>query len=472
MPEVEMSEIQQRVFSTIKQHGEEGISKKDIATELGISIHKINTPIRALTNSGGIVETKEGALTLAAGVEEKEGYEDRIIVSSQPKEKDDDFDSYTPEELVTFYQDEGMSYLKRKALASALKTVPGVGSKSEVCILHIFDADLDVREEPTELMQALEDCGVKKALLGRIVREVFLVEKLYGNYLKEGSNIVIDQRRRSVDREGRTFIRDTGYEREGERGRRLNDHPGDFDYRNRERDVDERPPRWYSELRDRLDDAKGRTPAAPKPYAIVEPVLDKHGKPVEDPNNPGHYLEKRIIYSEDGGGDDYTGARSRRSQSRFGEEEEHAGRSRGKDKDIEALRDEVAKLKDLLQEHETDKKIGDAVNPLMDKIHALESRKSGSSTGAPLTDTQFKAQTERETIELITETAERNAERMLSPIIEAQSAVQKFQMLQQVIMMEKLEHVPSGTYLKYLSPATEEISKDRVQDTLKKLRGK
>lgn len=467
--EVKMTDLQKRIYGVIAE--KDGITREDVAKLLDAKVREVTPPIYALIRDGVVAkDDASNTFSAAAGVEE-EG-ENIYIVSKE--EEEPDFGDYTPEELVTFYGSEGIDYLKRKALVDALKAVPGVGAKSEVCILHIFDADLDVRVEPTELMKALEDCGIKKALLGRIVREVFLVEKLYGSYLKEGSDIVIDQRRRRVNREGRTFIRDTGYERERERGHRLNDpnYGDDLDYRDRERDVDERPPRWYSELKERLGEAKGRTSAAPKPYATVEPVLDKHGKPVEDPNNPGHYLEKRVIYSDDG--DDDVRSRSRRFQSRFDEGDDTGARGvvTKTDKEIEALRDEVAKLRDLLQEHETDKKIDSAVGPLMDKIHALESRKSGSSTGAPLSDTQFKAQSERETIELITETAERNVERMLSPIVEAQGALQKFQMLQQVIMMEKLERVPSGTYLKYLSPVPEDISKDRVQDTLKKLRGK
>lgn len=461
--EVKMTELQKRIYDIIAER--EGVTKEEVAEALDAKTREVTPPIYALVRDGVVAkDDATNTFSVAPGVEEEGG---KIYIISK-EEEEANFDDYTPEELVSYYGKEGIDHLKRKALFSALEKIPGVGAKAKECSLHFFDADVDVRSEPTMLLKALEDCGAKKALLGRIVREVFLVEKLYGSYLKEGDDIVIDQRRRSGERGTHTFLRD--------------------DYRGHGRDAvgyrepegyghgDERSPRWFDDLKEKLGRSRfaETSSAAPKPIAMIEPVLDAKGKPVEDPNNPGHYLEKKLVYSDDG--DDYGGAtRSSRRQSRFGEDDdEYRGRSRGKiekDNSIEALRDEVAKLKDLLHEHETDKKIVDAVSPLMEKINALESRR-GSSTGTPLTDTQFKAQAERDTIELIAETAERNVERMLSPIIEGQGALQKFQMLQQVIMMEKTEGVPSGTYLKYLSPVTEDISEVRVQDTLKKLRGK
>ena len=176
--------------------------------------------------------------------------------------------------------------------------------------------------------------------------------------------------------------------------------------------------------------------------------------------------------------DDADAVQTRRRQSGFDEESFSGQRGdsavpalRKMEEETKALRNEVAGLKDLLHDHETNKKIGDAVKPLMDKIYALESRK-GSQTGTVLSDSQFETQTQRETVELIAETAERNLERILGPLVKGQADLQKYQLVQHVIMQEKMDNVPPGSYLKYLAPSTEEISDARVHDTLKKMRRK
>jgi len=479
--EAKVTQLQKQVFDTIAE--KERATRDEIAEIMDVSPQKITPPLTALTGAGIVrKDDADGAFLIGTGVEEEDGKIYLLITG----EEEESFDDYTPEELASFYGIEGIDHLKKKALKSALKSVPGVGNKAVECIEHVFEADQDVRSEPTELMRALEDCGIKKALLGRIVREVFLVEKLYGDYVKSGE-VVIDTRRWSPKRGSHTFIRgDT--ERRGAKRRVKYGDEGDYDdypdpepVRGRSSSSGrEQTPLWAENLIDRIERVEnksryqGRESYQPgnlhrdKPHITEEPLLVK-GKPIPDPNDPGKYLMRRVIHDDEG-------ESGTRTKSRFSDEE--SGEIKSKqfekmEKQMDEQREEIAALQNILREHETDNKIAGAVAPLIDKIQTLESRRTpSSSTGMPLSDSQFKSQLERDTIEMVTDVAERNVERMIGPLLEGQTALQKFQLLQQVVMMEKMDKVPSGTYLKHLNPQTEEISPDRVKNTLDRLKGK
>lgn len=190
MIKIDLIEFQRDVFDCVNAAGK--ATKQDIAEELDDSVHRVNSTVMGLLNAGVLVETKTNTgvkISIRGGVKIGDG--DTIFVPPRSDDNDTVWEDYTPEEMVALFGNEGMDELKRRALTEALANAPGVGKKSAEYALHLFEADEDIRRDPTHLLSALKDSGIKDAILNRIVREVFLVEKKYSEYNKQKSTVAI-----------------------------------------------------------------------------------------------------------------------------------------------------------------------------------------------------------------------------------------------------------------------------------------
>jgi len=470
MADVELTEMQTSIYEVILEV--ESISKKKLANKMGVQLRSISSPVKALIDRGVLITDEYGDLSIAAGVREEfeDGY---VSVPSAPEappsqtasepddpvnetEDDDLYSEYWqqhPEEFITFHGEEGMDVLKRHALSSAMKSAVGVGQKALDAALHWYDIDEDVRRDPTALMRALEDAGVKHNLVGRIARETFLPEKQFATYLQTDSDPYIHQarpatRRRAQPRSRRDDVDDGGFDDE--------DYYGSQPVsRRRSRSRDDDMPWWAQSLIQRLDaiegNAYGRGPRAEQPQVVIEPVLDEYGNPVPDPHNPGHYMERKVVYEQPGGGT---------SESELKEQlaENNAA---------------IAKMREALAEHETDRKISSAMDPLLQKIASLE--KGNPTAKAGMTDEQFKLQTEKEIFQDVSTSIENTVSNVIEPVLAGVAEVQKMQSMREIIEMERGDQVTPGTYLKYMAGGdvnVDPITKDRIGNTIDLIKNK
>jgi len=479
MADVELTELQTRIYELVVD--KESISKKKIAAALDTQVRSISSPIKALLARGVLVEDEYGEYSIAAGVREEvsNGYvqvpapppvEEVPADISPPVEnasteyEDEEEDLYGeywkqhPEELVTFYGEEGLDALKRHALAEAMKSAIGVGQKALDAALHWYDIDEEVRRDPPTLMRALEDAGVKHNLVGRIARETFLPEKQYSPYIKSETEPFIE-RGRAPQRQAHTP--------RGRRARRetYDEFEDDFD--------DERAPRtrqvsqsrgdempwWAQNLVQRLDAIDGgnqmgrNQQGGNQPQAVIEPVLNEYGNPIPDPNNPGQWLERKIVY-------------------------EPAAQGAGvRDPDVmaqlEQQKEELSKMRNTLENHETERKITSAVSPLLEKITGLERRDPSMKVG--MSDEQFKMTTEKEIFQDMSSSIEHTVTSVIEPILEGVTDMQKMQAMREIIDIERRDSVPPGTYLKYMAGeggSSENITKERVGGAIDMIRAK
>lgn len=476
MVDVELTELQTKLYDVIKD--EDPVSKKNLAKKLDTQVRSISSPLKSMLDSGVIVADEYGDFAIAAGVREEmnggclsvpsvalaptEAFGEETpagdIVDDEG-EDDDLFSEYWrkhPEELVTYYQEEGLDALKRRALQSALENTPGVGHKALNSALHWFDIDEDVRRDPTTLMRALEDAGVKHTIVGRVARETFLPEKQYGGYIRAETDIIID-RGRTPQRKRTSVVgsrrRDEGQDEYYDE--RWDDRRGS---RGPPPQRDEEPPWWYHNLMSRIDthtmdrgDQRGHE--SPQPQVVVEPILDSQGNPVPDPNNPGQYLERKMVFDSP----------VTHAQPQDPYESEC----------LDEMSVELAKLREVLAEHETEKKITSALDPLLGKIARLE--KTEPTRRAGLSDEQYKLQTEKEIFQDVTTSVEHTVTNILKPIMEGLTEMQKMTAMREIIQLEKGDGVDPGTYLKYMMPdrgGGEEISRERVGGTIAGIRNR
>ena len=241
MIKIDLIEFQRDIFDCVNAAGK--TTKQDVADELDTSVHKVNSTVMGLIRSGVLSEneTKTGKkISIRDGVRIND--DDVVLVPPLPEEEP--WKDYTPEEMVALFGNDGMDELKRRALTDALANAPGVGKKAAEYALHLFEADEDIRRDPTHLLSALKDSGVKDTILNRIVREVFLVEKKYSEYNKQKSTVAIPginsnpERERDLDigfhaedfdhrrNYGRSeMIRDKRYREAGSSDRGMEDPP-------------------------------------------------------------------------------------------------------------------------------------------------------------------------------------------------------------------------------------------------------
>lgn len=448
MADVELTEIQTRIYEAVTE--KEPISKKKLMAALALQARTIGPPIKALVDRGVLVTDEYGDYAIAAGVREEmgNGYvsvpmsEDimdelnpaptpRKSRSTRTKEPDvpvmdDDVDDEEednlyndywkkhPEELVTHYHQEGLDALKRHALKSAMQNAVGVGAKAVSSALHWFDIDEDVRRDPTTLMRALEDAGVKHTMVGRIARETFLPEKQYGPYLQNDQEPYIDrgrpnQRRRTPSPGHRSSVDE--YDE-------YDDQPASRS-RRRSHDHDDEMPWWAESIVQRLDALDGGDRRS-----SYEP---ERGSPYND--------EIKDQMSEQNA--------------------------------------TIAKLRETLLEHETDRKIASAMDPLLSKITGLEKRDPMAKAG--MSDEQFKLQTDKEIFQDISATVDNTVTSLIEPIMEGISSVQKMQAMREIIDMERVDDVAPGTYLKYMTGGNtggDPITRDRIGNTIDMIKNK
>lgn len=477
MVDVELTELQTKLYDVLKDT--EPISKKNLAKKLAMQIRSVSSPLKSMVDSGVLVTDEYGDYSIGAGVREEDdnGYlsvpavaltqpdafdEDISDAQYEEEEEEEDdnlFSEYWqkhPEELVTFYQEEGLDALKRSALQSALNNTPGVGAKALNAALHWFDIDEDVRRDPTTLMRALEDAGVKHNIVGRVARETFLPEKQYGSYVRAETDVIIDRRRQPARQRTRV------------ESRRNSPDPDDYydepyrepDRRNRAPNNNDEAPWWYHEILSRLNTPERREQpwqGSPQPQVIVEPALDPQGNPIPDPDNPGHYLERKLVYdapAQHAPQDPYESERL--------DQVMHT---------VESQSVELTKLRDVLAEHETEKKISSALDPLLSKIANLERTEPARKAG--LTDEQYKLQTEKEIVQDMTSSVENTISTIIKPVLEGLTEMQKATAMRDIIQLEKEDGVDHGTYLKYMLPgarAEEPISQERITGTIANIR--
>jgi len=483
--DVELTELQTRIYDLVKEKGT--ISKKNIAKHLDMQLRSVASPIKSMLDSGVLVEDEYGEYTIAAGVREEleDGFlsvpsaaindqtDDEVTRSpgnasvsddgTYEDDDDDEDDLYSeywrrhPEELVTYYQEEGLDALKKHALQAALENTPGVGKKALNSALHWFDIDEDVRRDPTALMRALEDAGVKHTVVGRVVRETFLPEKQYSRYLRPETDIIIDRGRPNTSPHRHTIP--TMRQRYSDRGAMYED---EYEYtphvRSTTRHRDDEPPAWARHIMSRLDAIEMRG----SPYSqredtkaniVIEPVLDENGNPVPDPNNPGRYLERKIVYEPD---------------QTMVQPQPIAPQP---DPSVEEMRAELSRMRELLADHETEIKIKSAVDPLLNKISQLEKNEPIRKAG--LTDEQYKMQTEKEIFQEISQSVEHTVSNVLEPIVQGVQEMQRMTALQNIIQLEKSDGVEPGTYIKYMTGSSNnggEITRERVGNTIDRIK--
>jgi len=482
--DVELTELQTRIYDLVKEKGT--ISKKNIAKHLDMQLRSVASPIKSMLDSGVLVEDEYGEYTIAAGVREEleDGFlsvpsaaiNDQVDdeVTRSPgntsvsddgayEGEDDEDDLYSeywrrhPEELVTYYQEEGLDALKKHALQAALENTPGVGKKALNSALHWFDIDEDVRRDPTALMRALEDAGVKHTVVGRVVRETFLPEKQYSRYLRPETDIIIDRGRPNTSPHRQTIP--NMRQRYNDRGAMYGD---EYEYtphvRGAPRHHDDEPPLWVRHIMSRLDaiemrGSPSRPPGGGKANIVIEPVLDENGNPVPDPNNPGQYLERKIVYEPD-----QTMVQPQTSDPQH-------------DAAVEEMRAELSRMRELLADHETEIKIKSAVDPLLNKISQLEKNEPIRKAG--LTDEQYKMQTEKEIFQEISQSVEHTVSNVLEPVVQGVQEMQRMTALQNIIQLEKADGVEPGTYLKYMTGSSSnggEITRERVGGTIDRIK--
>jgi len=215
-------------------------------------------------------------------------------------------------------------------------------------------------------------------------------------------------------------------------------------------------PWWAQSLVQRIDAIDGGTYGRGQPeppQVVIEPVLDGYGNPVPDPNNPGHYLERKVVYEQQGGGAPESGAMTELKEQLA---ENNAA---------------LSKMRDALAEHETDRKISSAMDPLLQKIAGLEHRDPQAKVG--MTDQQFKMTVEKEMLQDVSNSVENTVANVIEPVLAGVAEVQKMQSMREIIEMERSDKVAPGTYLKWMSgDVGDPITKDRIGNTIDMIKHK
>lgn len=472
MANIELTELQTRIYEIVKE--DETISKKNIAKRLDFpDVRKVASPVKSMLDSGVLVTDEYADYSIAAGVREDElgsvcvpavavtpAREEPYAEDADEEDEDNLYTDYWrkhPEELVTAYQEEGLDALKRAALQDAMENAPGVGVKALNSVLRWFDKDEELRRSQTTLMRALEDSGVRHNMVGRIAHETFLPEKQYSTYIQADREYVLERGQRSPQR-----TRVVGNRRRDAADEHYEERYEEPDRRRQpQQSFGEEPPQWYHALMLKIDmlnmDRNDRpSPESQRPHIVVEPVLDEGGNPIPDPNNPGQYLERKMVYDAPGSVAPVQSAPDPHMEQVLAI--------------VEDQKDELARLSSILSEHETDRKIsaaiGERVDPLLTKISGLE--KAEPIRKAGLSDKQYQLQTEKEIFQGVTESVESTVANVLAPILEGLQDTQKMQAMQGIIAMEQSQGVPPGTYLKYMAGGGggDEITKERVGNTI------
>lgn len=472
MADVELTELQTRIYEVMVDV--ESISKKKLSTTLDMQVRSLSSPLKALVDRGVLVTDEYGDYSIAAGVREEveEGYvsvpaqkpapEPAVIVDTPEEVVEEDlYGEYWkrhPEELVTFHGEEGLDALKRHSLTEAMKNAVGVGQKALDSVLHFFDIDEEVRRDPPTLMRALEDAGVKHNLVGRIARETFLPEKQYSAYIPSTTEPFIERGRTPQRQRYSPHVRQAREE--------IYDDPDDYDNERAprvSRDRGDDMPWWAQSLVQRLDALDGGNQmgrsrrGGDQPQVVIEPVLDEFGNPIPDPNNQGRWLERKVIYEPP-------------EQSMGGQEAGYTPEMKSRFDDMSAT---IGRLQDTLAEHETERKISSAINPLLDKITGLEKRDPAIKSG--MSDTQFQMQTEKEIFQDMSTSVENTVANVIEPLLEGITEVQRMQAMREIIALERQDKVTPGTYLKYMAGGNsggEAITKDRVGGTIDMIKTK
>jgi hypothetical protein len=221
-------------------------------------------------------------------------------------------------------------------------------------------------------------------------------------------------------------------------------------------------PWWAQSLVQRLDVLDGgnqmgrNRQGEDQPQAVIEPVLDDYGNPIPDPNHPGQWLERKIIYEHP--------------------EQGVRGQDTGYNPEMMAKIDEqnatIHKMQETLADHETDRKISSAVSPLLDKITGLE--KHGPAAKVGMSDEQFKMTTEKEIFQDISASVENTVASVVEPVLEGITDMQRMTAMREIIALEREDKVQPGTYLKYMTGGDggENITKERVGGTIDMIKSK
>ena len=127
-------------------------------------------------------------------------------------------------------------------------------------------------------------------------------------------------------------------------------------------------------------------------------------------------------------------------------------------------------MRETLSEHETERKINSAIDPLLGKISRLEQNEPAHKAG--LSDEQYKLQTEKEMFQDMSQSIEHTLATVLEPIVAGVQETQRMTALQNIIQLEKSDNAEPGTYLKYLSgtPNGGEITRERVGGTIDQIK--
>jgi len=105
-----------------------------------------------------------------------------------------------PRQLVAQFGREGLNQVKRDRLQKVLELAPGVGSKAVPFILHKWDVNARVRDDPQELFNTLHmEAGLKPNTAQSIVKDVFSVEEEFADLLEKRGEVPIFFRPRSLD---------------------------------------------------------------------------------------------------------------------------------------------------------------------------------------------------------------------------------------------------------------------------------
>jgi hypothetical protein len=104
-----------------------------------------------------------------------------------------------PRQLVAQFGREGLNQIKKERLEKVLKMAPGVSGKTIPWILHKWDINARLRDDPMELYNMLHyDAGLRPNIATSIVKDVFSVEEEFADLLYQRGEQPI-------------FFRPTGY---------------------------------------------------------------------------------------------------------------------------------------------------------------------------------------------------------------------------------------------------------------------
>jgi len=92
--------------------------------------------------------------------------------------------SLSPRQLVAQFGRDGLNQIKKERLKKVLQLAPGVGAKSIPYILHKWDVNARVRDDPMSLYNMLhQEAGLKPNIAQSVTVDVFSVEEEYADLL-------------------------------------------------------------------------------------------------------------------------------------------------------------------------------------------------------------------------------------------------------------------------------------------------